>query len=62
MTQADSVHSTPPINTSAQAADASSTLPDQAVVACVTRSYMALSFPAPEGGIVMVTQVLELLP
>lgn len=45
-----------------QASDGSATLPDQGVVACVTRSYLALSFPAPEGGIVMVTQVLDFLP
>ena len=44
------------------ARDAGSDLPDQAVVQCVVSSFMALSFPAPEGGIATVTYPLTLTP
>ena len=45
-----------------QSSDAGSTVPDQGVVGCVVRGYGALSFPAPEGGIVVVTSPIELSP
>jgi hypothetical protein len=37
-------------------------LPDPATVACVVRSFGALSFPAPEGGTVTVVYPLALSP
>jgi len=45
-----------------QSSDAGSDLPDQNVVACVVRSFNALSFPAPEGGIATVTYPITLTP
>ncbi len=44
------------------ASDGGSDLPDQAVVACVVRSFHSLSFPAPEGGIATVTYPIVLTP
>ena len=44
------------------ARDAGSDLPDQAVVQCIVSSFMALSFPQPEGGIATVTYPLTLSP
>ncbi|XYI02387.1 AgmX/PglI C-terminal domain-containing protein [Sorangium sp. So ce1128] len=37
------------------ATDAGSDLPDATVRSCVQRAFMGISFPQPEGGIVMVT-------
>jgi len=45
-----------------QSSDAGSDLPDQNVVACVVRSFNALSFPSPEGGIATVTYPIILTP
>ena len=45
-----------------QSSDAGSDLPDQAVVACVVRSFNTLSFPAPEGGVATVTYPIILTP
>jgi hypothetical protein len=45
-----------------QSSDAGSDLPDQKVVACVVRSFNALSFPMPEGGIATVTYPIILTP
>ena len=45
-----------------QASDAGSDMPDQNVVACVVRSFNALSFPSPEGGIATVTYPIVLTP
>ena len=45
-----------------QSSDAGSDLPDQNVVACVVRSFNALSFPAPEGGVATVTYPIILNP
>ncbi len=45
-----------------QAADGGSTLPDQAVVACVARAFLGLSFPQPEGGIVTVVYPIDFAP
>jgi hypothetical protein len=45
-----------------QSSDAGSDLPDQNVVACVVRSFNALSFPAPEGGVATVTYPIILTP
>jgi hypothetical protein len=45
-----------------QSSDAGSDLPDQQVVACVVRSFNALSFPAPDGGIATVTYPIILTP
>ena len=42
--------------------DADSDLPDQSVVSCVVRTYQALSFPQPEGGIVTVSYPLLFTP
>ena len=39
---------------SSAARDASTTMPDAAVVSCITRAFSSLSFPQPEGGIVTV--------
>jgi hypothetical protein len=44
------------------AEDGGSSLPDPATVACVVRSFGALSFPAPEGGTVTVVYPLALSP
>ena len=44
------------------AADGGSELPDAAVVSCVVRASQALSFPAPEGGIVTVTYPFTFAP
>jgi Vault protein inter-alpha-trypsin domain/von Willebrand factor type A domain len=46
----------------ASASDAGSTLPDSQVVACVVRSFTGLSFPQPEGGIVVVVYPLDFAP
>jgi hypothetical protein len=43
-------------------ADAGSTMPDAAVTACVHRGFSALSFPAPDGGVVVVVYPLRFLP
>ncbi len=43
-------------------ASATGTMPDQAVVACVTKAISALSFPAPEGGVVVVTYPISFTP
>ena len=45
-----------------QASDAGSDMPDQNVVACVVRSFNALSFPSPEGGVATVTYPIILTP
>ena len=45
-----------------QSSDAGSDLPDQNVVACIVRSFNALSFPSPEGGIATVTYPIVLAP
>ncbi len=45
-----------------QSSDAGSDLPDQAVVACVVRSFNTLSFPSPEGGVATVTYPITLTP
>lgn len=45
-----------------QASDGGSDLPDQKVVACVVRSFTALSFPPPDGGIATVTYPIVLTP
>lgn len=42
--------------------DAGSTLPDSTVVACVVRGFGNLSFPQPEGGIVVVTYPITFTP
>lgn len=42
--------------------DASSTMPDEAVSACVVRGFYELEFPWPEGGIVTVTYPLQFSP
>jgi hypothetical protein len=44
------------------AADAGSDLHDESVVSCVVRGFQALSFPAPESGIVTVIYPLVLSP
>jgi len=46
----------------AQAQDAGSDMASQEVVSCVVRSFNALSFPAPEGGIATVTYPIVLSP
>jgi hypothetical protein len=46
----------------AQAADAGSDIASQEVVSCVVRSFSALSFPSPEGGIATVTYPIVLSP
>lgn len=45
-----------------QAADGGSDLPNQEVVSCVVRSFNALSFPQPEGGIATVIYPIVLTP
>ncbi len=45
-----------------QSSDGGSDLPDQAVVACVVRSFGSLSFPQPEGGIVTVVYPVIFAP
>ena len=45
-----------------RAIDAGSSLPDTRVVACVVRSFKALSFPAPDVGFVTVTYPIDLEP
>lgn len=45
-----------------QSQDSGSDMPDQQVVSCVVRSFSALSFPAPEGGIATVTYPIVLTP
>ncbi len=45
-----------------QSSDAGSDLPDQQVIACVVRSFNALSFPQPDGGIATVTYPIILTP
>ncbi len=45
-----------------QAADGGSDLPNQEVVSCVVRSFNALSFPAPEGGVATVSYPIMLSP
>jgi TonB family protein len=44
------------------AQDAGSTLPDEAVKACVLRTYQSMQFPAPSGGIVVVTYPIVFHP
>jgi hypothetical protein len=44
------------------ASDGGSDLPDQTVIACVTRGFQNLSFPSPEGGVVTVTYPLVFSP
>jgi tetratricopeptide (TPR) repeat protein len=44
------------------AADGGSDLPDPGVIACVTRGFSNLSFPAPEGGLVTVTYPIVFSP
>jgi hypothetical protein len=46
----------------ASAQDGGSDIPDQSVIACVTRSFTNLSFPSPEGGIVTVVYPLLFQP
>jgi hypothetical protein len=46
----------------AQASDAGSDLANQEVINCVVRSYSALSFPSPEGGIATVVYPISLSP
>jgi len=45
-----------------QSSDSGSDLPDQAVVACVVRSFHALSFPMPDGGVATVTYPITFTP
>jgi hypothetical protein len=49
-------------NVTTSARDASTTITDATVVSCVTRIYSDLSFPIPEGGIVVVTSPLTFAP
>jgi hypothetical protein len=42
--------------------DPSTTLPDASVVSCITGSFSSLSFPQPEGGIVVVTYPINFAP
>ena len=42
--------------------DASTTMSDASVVSCITRAFSSLSFPQPEGGIVVVTYPLVFEP
>jgi outer membrane biosynthesis protein TonB len=44
------------------AQDGGSDMPDQNVVQCVARSFMSLSFPSPDGGIVTVVYPLVFTP
>jgi TonB family protein len=44
------------------AQDAGSTLPDEAVKACILRTYQSMQFPAPNGGIVVVTYPIVFHP
>ena len=44
------------------AADAGSDIPDSSVTSCVVRSFTAMSFPAPDSGIVTVTYPLMFTP
>ena len=44
------------------ASDGGSTLPDPAVVSCVLRAFGNLSFPQPEGGIVVVKYPIKFAP
>ena len=44
------------------AQDGGSDMPDQSVISCVTRGFMNLSFPQPEGGIVTVKYPLVFTP
>jgi len=46
----------------AQSQDAGSDIPNQEVVSCVVRSFNALSFPSPEGGIATVTYPIIFSP
>ena len=46
----------------ATASDGGSDIPDQGVISCVTRGFMNLSFPQPEGGIVTVKYPLVFTP
>ena len=46
----------------ATASDGGSDMPDQGVISCVTRAFMNLSFPQPEGGIVTVQYPLLFTP
>jgi len=47
---------------SSSARDASTTMPDASVVSCITRAFSSLSFPQPEGGIVVVVYPVILEP
>jgi hypothetical protein len=42
--------------------DAASTLPDRDVTSCIARTFSNLTFPQPEGGIVLVTYGMTLAP
>jgi TonB family protein len=44
------------------AQDSGSTLPDEAVKACVLRTYQSMQFPAPSGGVVVVTYPIVFHP
>jgi hypothetical protein len=44
------------------ATNAGSDLPDPGVVACVTKTFHAMKFPQPEGGVVMVTYPVAFSP
>jgi TonB family protein len=44
------------------ARDAGSTLPDESVKACVLRTYQSMQFPAPNGGVVVVTYPIVFHP
>ena len=44
------------------AGDAGSDLPDSGVVSCVVRGFSNLSFPQPEGGIVLVNYPIIFSP
>ena len=46
----------------AQASDAGSSLADQGVVGCIVRSFGALSFPEPQGGVATVIYPITLSP
>ena len=45
-----------------QASDGGSSLADQGVVGCIVRSFGALSFPEPQGGVATVIYPITLSP
>jgi hypothetical protein len=49
-------------NVSSAARDAATTITDATVVSCVTSTFSSLSFPEPEGGIVVVTYPMIFAP